>query len=154
MALTEWATGRHKGDRGAWVGSPGRNGLPTHIGVVVGTGWLQGQLGLPRPPVNHKRPLLPPQIHVSTQSSTLKSPKNTLFLARHRKQRYCIILLIETSRISKSKQTGNRLRGVRGWLLMNMGSPSGVIHNTVNVRNTRVVYFHMVTTVNFIVCEF
>ena len=39
-------------------------------------------------------------------------------------------------------------------MLMDVGSPSGVIHNTVNVRNTHVVYFHMVTTVNFIVCEF
>lgn len=79
MALMERTIGRHKGDRGAWVGSPGRNGLPTHIGVVVGTGWLQGQLGLPRPLVDHKCPLLPPRIHVSTQSpSTLKSLKNTL----------------------------------------------------------------------------
>ena len=79
MAFMDWAAGRHKGDRAAWVGSPGRNGLPTHLGAVVGTGWLQGQLGLPRPPVDHKCPLLPPQIHVSTQSpSTLKSLKNTL----------------------------------------------------------------------------
>ena len=51
---------------------------------------------------------------------------------------YCIILFIETSRISKSKQIGNRLIGVRVWLLMDMGSLSGVIHNTVNVRNTPV----------------
>ena len=30
--------------------------------------------------------------------------------------------------------------GVRGWLLMDVGSLSGVIHNTVNERNTPVSF--------------